>query len=108
MNTETLIAVNIGLPVFSALASLVLSDRRARTGVVYLTAAVLVASSLLLYDAGGLELNLGGVFETAVVALDFGLLQYFLYQGFVHKSWQVLALWMGPAIIAVLFIAEVV
>ena len=108
MNTETLIAVNIGLPVVSALASLLLGDRRARAGVVYITAAVLVASSLLLYDAGGLELNPGGVFETAVVALDFVLLLYFLYQGFVHKSWQFLALWMGPAIIVVLFIAEVV
>lgn len=103
MNTETLIAVNIGLPVVSALASLVFSDRRARTGIVYLTAAVLVVSSLLLYNAGGLELNPSGGFETAVVALDFVLLLYFLYQGFVHRSWQVLALSLAQLVPAAYF-----
>jgi len=103
VNTETLIAVNIGLPIVSALASLLLGDRRERAGVVYVTVAVLVASSLLLYGAGGLELNPGDVFGTAVVALDFALLIYFMYQGYVNRSWQVLALSLAQLIPAAYF-----
>jgi ech hydrogenase subunit A len=103
VNAETLIAVNIGLPAFSALVSLVLGDRRARTGVVYLTATVLVASSLLLYGAGNMDITPGGGFETAVVALDFVLLLYFLYKGYVHRSWQVLALSLAQLLPAAYF-----
>jgi ech hydrogenase subunit A len=103
VNTETLVAVNIALPTVSALASLVLGGRRARFGIVYFMAAVLMASSLLLYGVESVALNPGGGFETAVVALDFVLLFYFMYQGFVYRSWQVLALSLAQLLPAAYF-----
>jgi len=103
MNADTLIAVNIGLPVLSALASLLLGGRRERAGIVYMTAAVLVASSLLLHGAESVALSPSGVFGTAVVVLDFALLLYFLYVGYVHRSWQVLALSIAQLLPAAYF-----
>jgi ech hydrogenase subunit A len=103
VNNETLIAVNIGLPMVSALASLFLGGRKARAGAVYLTAAVLTVSSLLLFSTESVAMNPGHVFETAVVALDFMLLLYFLYQGYVHRSWQVLALSLAQLLPAAYF-----
>jgi len=103
MNADALIAVNIGFPVLSALASLLLGGRRERAGIVYMTAAVLVASSLLLHGAESVALSPGGVFGTAVVVLDFALLLYFLYVGYVHRSWQVLALSIAQLLPAAYF-----
>lgn len=95
MNTETLIAVNIGLPIVSALAAFLFNHRRAREGIVSVTALTLIVSSLLLFLNGGMELSLGHSFEVIVVVLDFVLLLYFLYQGFKALSWQVIVLSLG-------------
>ncbi len=95
MNTETLIAVNIGLPIFSALAAFLINHRRAREGIVSVTALTLIASSLLLFLNGGMELSPGHSYEMIVVVLDFVLLLYFLYQGFKALSWQVIVLSLG-------------
>ena len=103
MNTETLVAVNIGLPVVSALAALILNDKRARMGIVSVTALTLIASAVLLFVNGGAELSPSHAFKTAVVALDFVLLFYFLYQGFRSLSWQVIVLSLGQLIPAAYF-----
>ena len=103
MNAETLIAVNIGLPMASALAAFLLNDKRARIGIVSVTALTLIATSLLLFINGGVELSLGHTYETAVVVLDFALLLYFLYQGFRSLSWQVIVLSLGQLVPAAYF-----
>ena len=95
MNTETLVAINIGLPMVSALAAFILNEKRVRVGVVSVTALTLIASSLLLFLNGGTELSLSHAYETAVVALDFALLLYFLYRGFKSLNWQVVVLSLG-------------
>lgn len=103
MNTETIIAVNIGLSIISALAAFLLNDKRARMGIVSVTALTLIASSLLLFHNGGAEFSLGHSYETALVALDFALLLYFLYQGFRSLSWQVIVLSLGQLVPAAYF-----
>lgn len=92
MNPETLTAVNIGLPAVAALALLVLNDKRMRTGIVSLTSLFLIVTSILLYMGGGIEFSPAPVIETAVLALDFALLGYFLYVGYRSRSPLVLGL----------------
>jgi len=92
LNPETLIAVNVGLPAVVALASLVLNDKRMRTGIVSLTSLVLIVSSILLYLGGGVEFSPAPVIGTVVLALDFALLGYFLYVGYRSRSPLVLGL----------------
>lgn len=92
MNPETLIAVNVGLPAVVALASLVLNDKRMRTGIVSLTSIVLIVSSILLYLGGGVEFSPAPAIGTVVLALDFALLGYFLYVGYRSRSPLVLGL----------------
>ena len=103
MNTETLVAVNIGLPIVSALAAFLFNHRKAREGIVSVTALMLIASSLLLFLNGGMELSLGHSYEMIVVALDFVLLFYFLYQGFKALNWQVVVLSLGQLVPAAYF-----
>jgi ech hydrogenase subunit A len=92
LNPETLIAVNVGLPAVVALASLVLNDKRMRTGIVSLTSMVLIVSSILLYLGGGVEFSPAPAIGTVVLALDFALLGYFLYVGYRSRSPLVLGL----------------
>jgi len=92
LNPQTLVAVNVGLPAIAALASLVLNDKRMRIGIVSLTSIVLIVSSILLYVGGGVEFSPAPVYGTAVLALDFALLAYFLYVGYRARSPQVLGL----------------
>ena len=92
MNPETLIAVNVGLPAVAALASLVLNDKRIRTGIVSLTSIVLILTSILLFAGGGAMFSPAPVIETAVLVLDFALLGYFLYLGYRTRSPLVLGL----------------
>ena len=103
MNPETLVTINVGLPVVSALALLVLNDKRIRAAIVSLSALILVSSSILLYQAGGIVFSPGHIFEQAVVALDFALLLYFLYAGVKAKSPQVIALGLAQIIPAAYF-----
>ncbi|MBN2333925.1 NADH-quinone oxidoreductase subunit L [Candidatus Bathyarchaeota archaeon] len=103
MNTETLIAVNVGLPLASAAAAFIFNDKKVRGGIVAVTALALIASSLLLFNGGGAELSPGHIYETAVVVLDFALLAYFLYQGYLYRSWQVLALSVAQLVPAAYF-----
>ena len=103
MNPETLVSINVGLPVVSALALLVLNDKRIRAAIVSLSALILVSSSILLYQAGGIVFSPGHIFEQAVVALDFALLLYFLYAGVKAKSPQVIALGLAQIIPAAYF-----
>ena len=103
MNPETLVAINVGLPMVSALALLVLNDKRIRTAIVSLSAIVLISSSVLLYQAGGVVFSPGHVFEQAVVILDFALLIYFLYAGLKAKSPQVILLGLAQLIPAAYF-----
>ena len=103
MNPETLVAVNVGLPVVSALAALLLNDKRIRTAIVSLSALVLISSSVLLYQAGGIVFSPGHIYEQAVVVLDFTLLLYFLYAGAKAKSLPVIGLGLAQIIPAAYF-----
>jgi ech hydrogenase subunit A len=103
LNPETLVAINVGLPVISALALLVLNDKRLRAAIVSLSALVLISSSALLYQAGGVMFSPEHIYEQAVVALDFALLAYFLYAGIKAKSPQVIALGLAQIIPAAYF-----
>ena len=103
MNPETLVSINVGLPVVSALALLVLNDKRLRTAIVSLSSLILVSSSFLLYQAGGVVFSPGHIFEQAVVILDFALLLYFLYVGLKAKSPQVVLLGLAQIIPAAYF-----
>lgn len=103
MNPETLIAVNVGLPVVSALAALLLNDKRIRTAIVSLSALILISSSVLLYQAGGIVFSPGHIYEQAVVVLDFALLLYFLYAGVKAKSLPVIGLGLAQMIPAAYF-----
>ena len=103
MNPETLVAVNVGLPVVSALALLLLNDKRIRTAIVSLSALVLITSSVLLYQAGGIVFSPGHIYEQAVVVLDFALLLYFLYAGAKAKSLPVIGLGLAQIIPAAYF-----
>lgn len=103
MNPETLVSINVGLPVVSALALLVLNDKRIRAAIVSLSTLILVSSSVLLYQAGGVVFSPEHIFEQAVVALDFALLLYFLYAGLKAKSPQVIALGLAQLIPAAYF-----
>lgn len=103
MNPETLIAVNVGLPVVSALAALLLNDKRIRTAIVSLSALILISSSVLLYQAGGIVFSPGHIYEQAVVVLDFALLLYFLYAGVNAKSLPVIGLGLAQMIPAAYF-----
>jgi ech hydrogenase subunit A len=103
LNPETLVAINVGLPVISALALLVLNDKRLRAAIVSLSALVLISSSALLYQAGGVMFSPEHIYEQAVVALDFALLAYFLYAGIKAKSPQVIVLGLAQIIPAAYF-----
>jgi ech hydrogenase subunit A len=89
MNPEILVAVNVGLPAIAALFSLVLDNKRIRSLIVYITAISLIASSMLMYRNGQLFFSPSPIFEKVVIALDFGLLLYFLYIGYRSRSWLV-------------------
>lgn len=103
MNPETLVAVNVGLPVVSALALLLLNDKRIRTAIVSLSALVLIPSSVLLYQAGGIVFSPEHIYEQAVIVLDFALLLYFLYAGAKAKSLPVIGLGLAQIIPAAYF-----
>ncbi len=103
MNPETLVAVNVVLPVISALALLLLNDKRIRTAIVSLSALVLISSSVLLYQAGGIVFSPEHIYEQAVVVLDFALLLYFLYAGVKAKSLPVIGLGLAQIIPAAYF-----
>jgi ech hydrogenase subunit A len=103
LNPETLVAVNVGLPVISALATLLLNDKRIRTAIVSLTSIILISSSVLLYQAGGIVFSPGHIYEQAVVVLDFALLLYFLYAGAKAKSLPVIGLGLAQMIPAAYF-----
>jgi len=103
LNPETLVTINVGLPVISALALLVLNDKRVRTAIVSLSTLVLISSSVLLYQAGGVMFSPEHIFEQAVVALDFALLMYFLYVGIRAKSFPVIGLGLAQLIPAAYF-----
>lgn len=103
MNPETLVAINVGLPVVSALALLILNDKRVRTAIVSLSSLVLISSAFLLYQAGSIVFSPEHIFEQIVVALDFALLAYFLYAGIKSKSPQVIALGLAQIIPAAYF-----
>jgi ech hydrogenase subunit A len=89
MKPELLVAVNLGIPAISALLSLVLDNKRIRSFLVSITAVTLIASSILLYQADVLLFSPNSLFESAIIALDFGLLLYFLYVGLKAKNWIV-------------------
>ena len=103
MNPETLVAINVGLPVVSALALLILNDKRIRTAIVSLSSLVLISSAFLLYQSGGIVFSPEHIYEQAVVALDFILLVYFLYAGIRAKSPQVIALGLAQIVPAAYF-----
>jgi ech hydrogenase subunit A len=103
LNPETLVAVNVGLPVISALATLLLNDKRIRTAIVSLSSIILISSSVLLYQAGGIVFSPGHIYEQAVVVLDFALLLYFLYAGAKAKSLPVIGLGLAQMIPAAYF-----
>ena len=103
MNPETLVAINVGLPVVSALALLILNDKRIRTAIVSLSTLVLISSAFLLYQSGGIVFSPEHIYEQAVVALDFILLVYFLYAGIKAKSPPVIALGLAQIIPAAYF-----
>jgi ech hydrogenase subunit A len=103
LNPETLVAVNVGLPVISALATLLLNDKRIRTAIVSLSSIILISSSVLLYQAGGIVFSPGHIYEQAVVVLDFALLLYFLYAGAKAKSLPVIGLGLAQMIPATYF-----
>ncbi|MCW4013100.1 MAG: proton-conducting transporter membrane subunit [Candidatus Bathyarchaeota archaeon] len=103
MNPETLVAINVGLPVVSALALLILNDKRIRSAIVSLSTLVLISSAFLLYQAGGIMFSPEHIYEQAVVALDFILLVYFLYAGIKAKSPQVIALGLAQIVPAAYF-----
>ena len=92
MNPEILVAVNVGLPAIAALFSLSLDNKRIRSLIVSLTAVSLIASSILLYQTETLLFSPNPIFDKLVIALDFGLLLYFLYIGYKSKSWLVTGL----------------
>jgi len=103
LNPETLVAINVGLPVVSALALLILNDKRIRTAIVSLSTLVLISSAFLLYQSGGIVFSPEHIYEQAVVALDFILLVYFLYAGIKAKSPPVIALGLAQIIPAAYF-----
>ncbi len=103
MNPETLIAVNIGLPLVAALALLLLNQKGIRTAIVSLFSLFMITSSLLLYQAGGAVFQPGHIYEQAVVVLDFALLLYFIYAGYQARSPQVMALGLAQLIPAAYF-----
>ena len=103
MNPETLVAINVGLPVVSALALLILNDKRIRTAIVSLSTLVLISSAFLLYQSGGIVFSPEHIYEQAVVALDFILLVYFLYAGIKAKSPPVITLGLAQIIPAAYF-----
>ena len=86
MNPEILVAVNVGLPAIASLFSLILDNKRIRSLIVSITAISLITSSILMYRTGQLLFSPNPIFEKTVVALDFGLLLYFLYIGYKSKS----------------------
>ena len=89
-----LVALTIGLPMVSGLASLVLHGKTIRSVLVSMTALVLIGSSLALLGIDEFTYNPGHIYETAVLVLDFALLFYFLYVGAKNKSLPVIVLSM--------------
>lgn len=98
MNPETLIAVNIVLPLVSALALLILNQKGIRTVIVSFSTIIMVTSSLLLYQAGGAVFQPGRVYKQAVFVLDFALILYFLYAGLRARSPQVVTLGLAQLV----------
>ena len=86
METELLVAVAVILPLLGGLICLMLSARRLRGWTVSLVALMLGANSLFMLYCGDSGFTPMGVFETAVLALDFLLLGYFLYIGIKTKN----------------------
>ena len=86
METELLVAVAVILPLLGGLICLMLSARRLRGWTVSLVALMLGANSLFMLYGGDSGFTPMGVFETAVLALDFLLLGYFLYIGIKTKN----------------------
>ncbi|MCW4051039.1 MAG: proton-conducting transporter membrane subunit [Candidatus Bathyarchaeota archaeon] len=89
---QTLVALTVGLPVVSGLASLVLPGKTIRSVLVSVTALVLIGSSVSLLGISEFTYNPGHIYETAVLVLDFALLFYFLYVGMKSKSLPVIGL----------------
>ncbi len=87
-----LVALSVGLPIVTGLASLVLPGKTIRSVLVSMTALVLIVSSIALLGVDEFTYNPGHVYETSVLVLDFALLFYFLYVGVKSKSLPVIGL----------------
>lgn len=98
MNPETLIAINVGLPVLSGLALLFLNDKRIRAGIVSLSSIILISSAVLLYQTGGIVFSPEHIFDQAILILDFALLLYFLYVGINAKNLKIIVLGIAQLI----------
>jgi ech hydrogenase subunit A len=88
----TLVALTVGLPIVTGLASLVLHGKNIRSVLVSMTTLVLIGSSIALRGLDEFTYNPGHIYETAVLVLDFALLFYFLYVGVKSKSLPVIGL----------------
>ncbi len=98
MNPETLIAINVGLPVLSGLVLLFLNDKRARAAIVSLSSIILISSAVLLYQTGGIVFSPEHIFDQAILILDFVLLLYFLYVGINAKNLKIIVLGIAQLI----------
>ncbi|MBM3291171.1 NADH-quinone oxidoreductase subunit L [Candidatus Bathyarchaeota archaeon] len=92
MNQEILIALTVGVPPLAGFGCLILNNKIARRVIVGLTSLILIGSSLLLYNSGGLHYEPAPIFEILVLVFDLILLTYFLYTGFKYKNILVIGL----------------
>jgi ech hydrogenase subunit A len=92
MYGELIVATNVLLPSIMGLACLGLTGRGIRRAIIAITAASLIASSLLLFYNGGFVYSPNYLVEMSALILDFCLSAYFLYVGFRIKNVLVIGL----------------
>lgn len=79
--TEALVGLTILLPIVAGLLCLLIRSPRARGGVIYLTAAVLIASGLFFIGQGTFptEYSPGVGWQLLITVLSYGVLAYFVF-----------------------------
>lgn len=91
MDTSTMMAVAILLPVVSAILVFAVRHYQARGFIVILTAAILSINSVLILKQGKFLFTPTGVDWNHIISvLDFLMLFFFVYTGFSRRNWLVL------------------
>jgi len=92
MSTTYLLNCAILAPIVGGILCFLLRHSVLRGLIIFLTAILLIVSSIILFVQGGFTYNAPEYWNTVIAVLDFAILLYFLYIGFANGSLTVIIL----------------